>query len=162
VRRSFIRAGQIFALSFTQLQAQQTAQSGIEASCLPEKDPCRLGSALHLHFDQQSADIQENALTFELVLDDRVMKGLKARSPLQPDPPDKDRKSGGWYLIFDLKRLPSDAADAKANHDAWNGLLSDGDKRNLPVGLAEGGNRVDDVNTTIWFDVLPSWWPVTA
>jgi hypothetical protein len=129
-------------------------QPNLSASCSPNEG-CRLGSALTLHFNQPPD--KNTTQTLELMLDGRVMKGLTPRGPLLPD---KDAK--GVVLTFDLKRLPSDSPDAKANHDAWNAVLSAGYHRDLGVGVAQSGKPVDGVNSTIGFNALPSWWPLIA
>jgi hypothetical protein len=116
--------------------------------------PCRLGSALKLHFDQApTGDIRNNAQTLELMLDGRRMNGLIASGPLQ-----SDKVGGDASLSFDLNYQASN----KDNKAAWNVFLTANRKGNVNLGLWLSGKAVDGVSTAAWFDVIPPWWPAIA
>jgi hypothetical protein len=83
-----------------------------------------------------------------LVLNDRVMKGLKARGP------DTSFKE----LEFDLKRLDGDEPDSKENRDAWSALLSRSKgNRTVEVSVALAGNPPYFGPATATVQAFPSY-----
>jgi hypothetical protein len=110
--------------------------------------PCRLGDTLYVGFDNLPAFAANRPQDLVLVLDDRVMAGLKARGP----------NAQNNTLAFDLKRLSGDSVDAKANQDAWNALLSRSkSEMTMTVSVAAGGNPPYLGAAPIEFKVLPDW-----
>ena len=108
-----------------------------DAQCRDSKEQpkrCELGDTLFVGFTnlrEWIADSDKNKPgDLVLVLDGRVMKGLKPRGP------DIQYRE----LAFDLRRLDGDQPDSKDNRDAWNALLSrtKGEKT-ISVGVALGG-----------------------
>ena len=112
---------------------------------------CRLGDTISIGFTnlrQWMADARNKPNDLVLVLNDRVIKGVKARGP------DTQYKE----LEFDMQPPDTD------NRDAWNALLSQskGDTT-LQVGVALLGNPPYFGSATARFQVFPSYsWLVVA
>jgi hypothetical protein len=112
---------------------------------------CQLGDTISIGFTnlrQWMADAKNKPNDLILVLNDRVIKGVKARGP------DTQYKE----LEFDMQPPNSD------NRDAWNALLSQskGDTT-LQVGVALLGNAPYFGSATARFQIFPSYsWLVVA
>jgi hypothetical protein len=112
---------------------------------------CQLGDTISIEFSnlrQWMADAKNKPNDLVLVLNDRVIKGIKARGP------DTQYKE----LEFDM--LPPDSD----NRDAWNALLSQskGDTT-FKVGVALLGNAPYFGSATAKFQIFPSYsWLVVA
>jgi hypothetical protein len=121
----------------------------------PTNDVCLLGDTLHVRFTNlskwaEAESAKNKPADLVLVLDDRVIKGLKARGP----------RTELKELEYDLKFLDTSQTDSKDNRAAWNALLSQAKrKRTLNVGVALGGNPPYSGSAPIAFQVFPwySW-----